>query len=115
MYRPIIALFMGLGYHSVEKEVPIFRTLKTGKRVDLLFINDVKKAAVEVKTRDWERALFQAYLNSYFFDESYVALPRDVVEKLDFSIFEHYHVGIVSIDKKRAEIVLRPGEPPWLI
>jgi len=108
-------LFLELGYHNVEKEAPIFRTLKTGKRVDLLFINDTKKAAVEVKMRDWEKALFQAYLNSYFFDESYVALPQDIVNKLDFTIFEYYGVGLIAVNKKHAEIVLKPGDVSWLI
>lgn len=114
LYRRIIKLFISLGYSQVEKEVQIFKTLRMGKRVDLLFTNHSKRAAVEVKIHDWETALFQAYVNSYFFDESYVALPEKVIEKINLELFKYYHVGVISIKKKIAEVILKSGESTWL-
>jgi len=113
LYKPIIELFNKLGYHKVQKEVPIFENIITGKRVDLVFINGVKKSAVEVKVKDWEKALFQAYLNAYFFDKSYVALPKDIVDKLNLEIFKAYHVGVISVHKRHTEIVLEARGIAW--
>lgn len=113
LYPKVIDLFTSLGYSKIEREYQIFKTLKTAKKVDLVFINPTKKTSVEVKIHDWKNALFQAYVNSFFFNESYVAIPEKIVKKINIDMFKHYHVGIISVNRKTAKVVLESGESLW--
>ncbi|RLG59913.1 hypothetical protein DRN86_03505 [Candidatus Geothermarchaeota archaeon] len=117
LYQALIRLFNKMGYRKFIKEAPIFSTIPglQNKRVDILFINGRKKCAVEVKIRNWHQALLQAYFNSYFFHESYVAIPAKVIKNVDIELFKAYSIGLISVSPKsqKANIILKGRERRW--
>lgn len=67
--------------------------------------------AIEVKLRDWKRALKQAYRYKWFSDRSYVCLPDDssFSAKKNISEFVEYGIGLLTFhDNGKIERVYEP-------
>ena len=80
------------------------------KRIDVVFVPDSSGpwTAVELKVRNWKKALWQAAVNRQLAEFSYVALWYTTVPlALDHcALFKSYGVGIVSVTSTDAAIVL---------
>lgn len=69
LYPPMIEFFQNQNY-SIELEMPIYRN-----RIDLIAFNFNHLIAVELKLKDWKRALRQAAYYQLGVDYSYIAMP----------------------------------------
>lgn len=102
---PVLGLFCESA-QMVAYEVPI-----GWRKIDLLvFQKEASRwTAVELKVRDWKKALSQAMVNHIVADRSYVALWHTSVPNAlaKVSIFEHYRVGIIAVHATHAEVVLQ--------
>lgn len=64
---------------------------------------------VEVKVKDWRRAVLQAARNCIFSHQSYVAMPMVVAERLRCqTIVQELGLGVISIDDTDAKVIKRP-------
>lgn len=61
--------------------------------------------SIEAKLKDWRNALLQAERYLEFSDYSYVALPSNVIEKVDKEIFKEKGIGLLSVDDVVLEII----------
>lgn len=69
LYPPMVKYFLKQDY-SIEVEVPIYRN-----RIDLVAFNNEHMIAVELKLKDWKRALRQAIYYQLGADLTYIAMP----------------------------------------
>lgn len=105
LYRPVIKLFTGRGFKSYGRDMKV---PMSGKRVDLVFFKggkEEKGVAVELKVDRWEEALFQAYINRFFFSKAYVALWHKNISRANIGVFKHYKVGLIEVDRNKARII----------
>jgi hypothetical protein len=104
LLQPVLALF-GSSSYQVFLEARLSR-----KRIDLLLVpnGDRPWITVELKVKNWKKALWQAAINTQLSDCSYVALWHPTVRAaLDKqSLFKSYGVGIISVSSGSAEVVL---------
>ncbi len=112
LYPAVLKLFAGC--RRVFGEVPY-----ENKRVDLVFSSLQFRYlwAVELKLCKWRVALKQAALNQVFANLSYVALPVYIVERLsesDLAIFSRYSVGLLSVSRSDASVVLEASPTEFL-
>jgi hypothetical protein len=66
--------------------------------------------AVELKLKDWNRALQQAYLDLRVSNYSSIALPEQIWSRVDpklFSLAASYGIGLISVDGQ-AKQIMRP-------
>ncbi len=54
--------------------------------------------AIEVKIRDWKRALKQSFKRLFYVDKCYIALSKEYVERVDVSKVSKYGIGLISVD-----------------
>lgn len=111
LYNSIIPLFKREADFSVIEEARIFKCIAgcKNKRIDIKFQNEEEKIAIEVKLYDWEKALIQAYLNSFFVNKSYVAIWSETIKNVKLDLFKEYNVGLISVDQKHATVIFEPG------
>lgn len=76
------------------REVPLL-----SRRIDLLGVNDSEIVAVELKVRDWRRALQQALSNRLCADRVYIALLNKYVHRVDVMWFRRFGVGVFAVDR----------------
>jgi hypothetical protein len=69
LYPPMAEYFTKHGY-SIELEIPIHRN-----RIDMIAYDQERLIAVELKLKDWRRALRQAAYYQFGSDLSYIAMP----------------------------------------
>ena len=102
LLNPVLSLFGG-GYATVL-EAKLSR-----KRIDILFIpyGHGQWISVELKVRDWKKALWQATVNTQLADLSYIALWETCVKPAleQEALFRSYGVGIIAVSKSGASIV----------
>jgi hypothetical protein len=101
---PVSRFFSSIGYMPFE-EVPVGQ-----KRVDLLMVhrNYPKFIAVELKVKDWRRALQQAIFNQFVGHLSYVALWHTFVSRVDRAAFEKYGIGLLRVDSENGHEEIKP-------
>lgn len=80
------------------------------KRIDLLCVPrcaDVRSTCVELKVKDWKKALWQASHNFHVADESYVAIWHRYLSAAEKNreLFQNYGVGLMVVHPKSASIV----------
>jgi hypothetical protein len=100
LYPPTIRYFRNLNY-SIELEIPIHRN-----RIDLLAYDPEKTIAVELKLKNWKRALRQAAYYQLGADLSYIAMPfYEALElwKRPWPL-ERERVGLLAILLNKAEV-----------
>ncbi|WP_455392991.1 hypothetical protein [[Eubacterium] cellulosolvens] len=100
LYPPIIQYFKDRGY-SIEFEIPIHRN-----RIDLIAYNSKQMIAVELKLRNWHRALRQAAYYQLGADLSYIAMPfYESIEVYKRKIqLEKEGVGLFGILLNKSEV-----------
>src|SRR5262249_19615878 len=104
MLVPVMRLFPKSRYHRVQ-QVAFGR-----KKIDLLCFprqGRGKSASVELKLRDWRRALWQALINLQMADRSYIALWHEYVHRAvaHVRLLDTYGVGLISVGPQRARFV----------
>lgn len=81
-------------------------------RPDLLLKNKNKKIiTVELKLKNWKRALAQAYKYKSFSDISYVCMDEKHITPAlaQIKMFQQYNIGLISINKKyKVKIYYKP-------
>lgn len=68
------------------------------KRVDIVAFRRDEVNSFEVKLKDWRRASAQAFLNTPYFDRSYVVLPSNPRRRVQDRWFEDLGVGLLELD-----------------
>ncbi len=76
-------------------------------RTDLVVVTPRQLIGVEVKLRDWRRALGQAILNRYCFDLSYVALLPSAIRTELLDTAREFRVGVLAVSADCVEVRLR--------
>jgi hypothetical protein len=74
-------------------------------RTDVVFVAGDEVIGVEVKMTDWRRAIFQALLNRYCVDRSYIALWTGRVTTSVLTEALEWGVGVLAISATAIEIV----------
>lgn len=105
MYPKISKLF--------EKDYYIFYNYiipdDSRREIDLVCLEKCKCSevvAVEVKVKDWKRALRQSFKRLFYVDRCYIALSASYVERIDLDMIGKYGIGLISVDGK-AEIIMK--------
>ncbi|MBA7589821.1 hypothetical protein ES708_31913 [subsurface metagenome] len=100
---PVEGLFPANEY-IVKREVPFGL-----KRIDLIFKsrkNGQDIIAVELKLRNWKRAVWQAVHNRQIATYSYIALPEATAPPVDISTLYSLGLGLIVTDVKKARVLL---------
>ena len=104
LLKPVLRLFPKDRYRRFV-EVPLGR-----KRIDILCVPKeqlLPQISIELKVREWRRALWQAIVNLQIAQESYVAIwyrYQDRVMK-HRSLMEQYGIGLIVVDALSAQKV----------
>ncbi len=81
------------------------RESELGNPVERLFTPEI--VAVELKLRDWRRAVWQAVHNRQVATVSYIALPVQSIGAVDAGILRCLGLGLIGVESKDATIFLR--------
>jgi hypothetical protein len=105
---PVLRLYPKVRYRRFV-EVPLGR-----KRIDVLCISkgsSTPQVCIELKVKDWRRALWQAIVNLQIAVESYVAIWYKYEDRVlrHRSLMEQYGIGLIVVDGRQARVVL-PSE-----
>ena len=96
------------GYRWQEAEVRFY-----DYRIDLYAysrVND-QTIAIELKLRNWKKALSQSIVYQLCADIVYAALPKDVISESVIESFKLHGVGLIGVsDKHRCRQILQPGK-----
>ena len=100
LYPPMIKYFQTKNY-SIELEIPIYRN-----RIDLVAYNYTHIVAVELKLKNWQRALRQATYYQFGADYSYIAMPfYEAIEVYKRKwLLESDGVGLYAVLLNKAEV-----------
>jgi hypothetical protein len=63
--------------------------------------------SIELKMRDWARAIGQAALNQLWVEHSYIAIPTSSVTDKVVSQAGQHGIGVIIVSGRRAEVVCR--------
>ena len=88
----VVSFLQGLDLHT-ETEVPLLT-----KRIDVVGFGRSRLVAVELKIRNWQRALVQASMYQLCADEAYVALPQALCMRLGSQPFQQLGIGLLAVD-----------------
>ena len=66
--------------------------------------------AVEIKRTRWLRAVEQALLYQLCSDWTYIAMPRNELERVDIDTLKLHGLGLIAVQQSRCDEVL-PAEP----
>ena len=103
LLAPVLRLFP-------KREYKRFAEAELGrKRIDLLCVprrSEDESVSVELKVRDWKKALWQASHNFHVAEQSYVAIWHRYLPAVERNrtLFETYGVGIIVVRGRSAVI-----------
>ena len=105
LLKPVLRLFPKREYHRF-KEVPLGR-----KRIDMWCVRKTEEpmeVCVELKVKDWRRALWQAIINFQIAKQSYIAIWYKYIQRVQKQndLLGKYGVGLISVGPKSAKIIL---------
>lgn len=92
MYSPLESFFLQMGFQTF-REVPLLT-----KRIDLVGINHDSIVAVELKVKNWQRALQQALSYRLCANRVYLAVAKRFVHRVDCSMCEDFGIGVLGVD-----------------
>ena len=77
------------------REVPLI-----SKRIDYLCVDQELKEliAIEIKVKDWKRALQQALTYRLGANKVYIALWHEYIHRIDKEVLDRYGVGILEVN-----------------
>jgi len=102
--KPVHEFFEKKNYHVFD-EVKLF-----SRKIDVVAKRRSETIAVELKLRDWRKAIQQAYLDLRVSDYSIVALPETMWGRINREIYceaYYYGIGLLSVDGVARQI-MRP-------
>lgn len=102
--KPVHDFFKNRNY-SVFDEAKLF-----SRGIDIVAKRRSKIVAVELKVRNWRRAIQQAYLDLRVSNYAFVALPESIWGRIDRKIYYeayNYGIGLLSVDGEARQI-MRP-------
>lgn len=104
LLAPVLRLFPKAAYDRFT-EVPLGR-----KKIDLVCLprqDGPPSVCVELKVRNWRRALWQAMANFQVAEKSYIAIWHKYLlpAKEGSRLLEHYGVGLICVAGRRAQII----------
>ena len=89
-----------------QHEVKFFR-----KKVDFVYFDaDQRIQAIELKIKDWRKALNQVDVNQLFAHFSLLGIWHKYIDNIPFDLFKKYGFGLLSISSKKIEVVIPPEE-----
>jgi hypothetical protein len=100
--KPVVEFLRSLGCNRLEIEVPLL-----DRGVDVFGVKTgrgTQSYAVELKLRDWQKALKQAAVYQLCADYCYVAMPCDKATRLDQKDFEEAGVGILAVNPNTKDV-----------
>lgn len=109
MALPTLKLFPKDEFFQLH-EVPLGR-----KSIDIVCLQRSRpfSVAIELKIKDWRKALWQASVNQQVADESYVAIWHTFVHRAErhCDLLRSYGVGLISVSESASTFVLRSHDP----
>lgn len=109
MTAPTLELFPSADYLCLE-QVPLGR-----KKIDLVCLKKSEPftTTIELKIENWKHALWQASLNCQVANESYIAIWHSYVHRAEKNskLLSEYGVGLISVYKSSAEILIKTKDP----
>jgi hypothetical protein len=60
--------------------------------------------AVEAKQTRWREAILQAKRYKFFADQSYIAVWKETVPRVDLSLLETHNLGLISVEPDKARV-----------
>jgi hypothetical protein len=108
--EPVLALFPEVDYWHLD-QVPLGR-----KKIDLVCIERSRPdfcVSIELKIRDWRKALWQASVNLQLSHKSYIALWHEHIHcaQRECELLQTYGVGLISVYSDKAEFVIESSDP----
>lgn len=105
LLKPVLRLFPKREYRRF-KEVPLGR-----KKIDVWCVRkreEQLEVCVELKVKDWRRALWQAIINFQMAKESYIAVWHKYVQRAQKqnALLQQYGVGLISVGPRSAKIII---------
>jgi hypothetical protein len=106
LLKPVLRLFPKVRYRRFV-EVPLGR-----KRIDILCLPKqqlLPQVSIELKVKEWRRALWQAIVNLQISQESYVAIWHRYQDRIlkQRCLMERYGIGLMVVDEVAARIVFQ--------
>ena len=108
LLAPVAAYVRRKGFSLQETEVQFYQY-----RIDLYGCSriDRRTVAIELKLRNWRRALEQALLYQLCADLVFVALPEKVKDSVDTGFCRRYGIGMLTVsDDGRCRQVISPAQ-----
>jgi hypothetical protein len=105
--KPVFEFLKGLGCDKLKFEV-----LLVDRGVDVYGIKTGQSSrsfAVELKLRDWQKALRQAAIYQLCADYCYVAMPNKRAIRLDRAAFREAGVGLLAVDMASRVVTILCG------
>jgi len=115
LLEPVLRLFPKKKYRRF-REVPLGR-----KKIDVWCVRKTEQhieVCVELKIKDWRKALWQAIINFQMAKQSYIALWHKYVQRAqkESALLKQYGVGLISVGPRSARIIIPSedkGEGRW--
>lgn len=78
------------------------------ENINSKYHNKFNFVAIEVKIKDWQQGLYQAYRYNSFAEKSYLALYEKYCEGVDIELFKKYNVGLISFNENEMTVLNKP-------
>ncbi len=81
------------------------------KRIDIVCIDIVTQEvyAIEVKLKNWKRAIQQALTYRLCSDYSFIAVPEEIYQNIDMKFISQYGIGIITITQEGKVNIKKPA------
>lgn len=107
MRKITIKFFENEGYQC-QLEVPILE-----RKVDIIAKRADSIISIELKIKDWKKALEQALTCKIWSDFVYIGFWHEYIPN-DIKLFKNYDIGILSISKNSVEVKLNPEKSKFI-
>lgn len=64
--------------------------------------------SIEAKLKDWKSGLYQALRYQFFSHQSFLALPEQVIHRVDKELLKSYNIGLISVSDIDVKIIITP-------
>lgn len=101
LYPPVVQFLKQKGY-VCHYEVKFLT-----RSIDLIALKKRKIIAVELKVRNWQKALQQALTCRLCAQETYLAIATEYSHRVDMELLKEYGIGLISSDGKEMKILIQ--------
>ena len=106
LYPPIVKFLNEKGYEC-HYEVKLLT-----RSIDLIALKRRKIIAIELKVRNWQKALQQAITCRLCAQETYLAIAAKYSHRVDKELLHEYGIGLITSNGKDMEILLKAEKSP---